>query len=92
MNRKWLLVIAMSGMALVTGAWLLQRLRLRGRVLERVVPPVEVDALVRPEPVHDLELLREHRDARRRFGEREAVGEVLALHPARAEPELDTRA
>jgi carboxyl-terminal processing protease len=25
MNRKWLLVIAMSGMALVTGAWLLQR-------------------------------------------------------------------
>ncbi len=25
MNRKWLLVFAMSGMALVTGAWLLQR-------------------------------------------------------------------
>src|SRR5499426_3697630 len=25
MNRKWLLVLAMSGLALVTGAWLLQR-------------------------------------------------------------------
>jgi carboxyl-terminal processing protease len=25
MNRKWLVVLAMSGMALVTGAWLLQR-------------------------------------------------------------------
>src|SRR5436305_713871 len=67
---------------------LLQGLGLRGRVLERVVLAEEVDAVLLPEPVHDLELLREHRDARRRVGEREAVRTVLALHPACAEPEL----
>ena len=43
----------------------------------------------RPEPVHDLELLGEHREPLARLREREAVGAVLALHPAGAEPELD---
>ena len=43
----------------------------------------------RPEPVDDLELLGEAREPLARLGEREAVGAVLALHPAGAEPELD---
>ena len=71
---------------------LLHRLRLRRRVFERVVPAVEVDALLRPEPVDDLDLLGEHLDPRPRLREREAVRAVLALHPAGAEPELDPAA
>ena len=71
---------------------LLHRLRLRGRVLERVVRPAEVDAVLGPEPVHDLELLREHLQADGRLRERKAVGAVLALHPAGAEAELDPAA
>src|SRR5262249_43945825 len=68
---------------------LLNRLRLRGRVLERVVPAAEVDPLLGPEPVHDLDLLGAHLDAYPRLGEREAVRAVLALVPAGAHPELD---
>src|SRR4051812_9924607 len=71
---------------------LLQRLRLRGRVLERVVLAAEVDAILRPEAVHDLELLREHREPCLRLGKREAIRTVLALHPAGAETELDAAA
>ena len=52
----------------------------------------EVDALLGPEPVHDLELLGEHREPRGGLREREAVRAVLALHPAGAEAELDPAA
>src|SRR5215470_4315369 len=45
-------------------SWPLDGPRLRGRVLERVVPALEVDALLGPEPVDDLDLLREHLDPR----------------------------
>ena len=71
---------------------LLQRLRLRRRILEDVVVAAEVDARLRPEPVHELELLGEHGEADARLREREAVGAVLALHPAGAEAELDPSA
>ena len=70
----------------------LHRLRQAGRVLEHVVAAVEVDVLLRPEPVHDLELLGEHLHADAGLREREAEGAVLALHPAGAEPELDPAA
>ena len=70
----------------------LHGLRQPGRVLERVVPAVEVDVRLRPEPVHDLELLGEHLHAHGRLREREAEGAVLPLHPAGAEPELDPAA
>jgi hypothetical protein len=71
---------------------LLNRFWLRGRILEPVVRASEVDSLFAPQPVHDLELLGKHRDARRGFGERKAVRAVLTLHPACSEPELDAAA
>jgi hypothetical protein len=71
---------------------LLQRLRLGRRVLERVVRSAEVDVLLGPEPVHDLELFGEHLQADGRLRKWEAVGTVLALHPAGADAELDPAA
>ena len=68
---------------------LLDGLRLGGRVVERVVAASEVDAVFRPEAVHDLELLGEHLEPHARLREREPVRAVLALHPAGADPELD---
>jgi hypothetical protein len=48
--------------------------------------------LLCPQPVHDLELLGEHREPRGGLRERETVGAVLALHPTGAEAELDAAA
>ena len=71
---------------------LLHRLGQAGSVVEDVVAAAEVDAVLRPEPVHDLQLLREHLDAHARLREREAERAVLPFHPAGAEPELDAAA
>ena len=67
----------------------------RGRalqLLERVVLAREGERVLRPLPVDDLELLGEELEARRHVVEREAVGAMLALVPAGAEPELDAAA
>ena len=52
----------------------------------------KVDPLLGPQPVHDLELLREHLHAHARLRERESERAVLALHPAGADAELDAPA
>ena len=66
---------------------LLHRLRERGAALERVVPAREVEAVLGPLAVHDLELLGEQLHPHARLGEREAERAVLGLHPAAADAE-----
>jgi hypothetical protein len=56
------------------------------------VTPVEVEAVLCPLAVDDLDLLGEHLHPDAHLGEREAVGEVLSLHPATADAELDSTA
>jgi hypothetical protein len=62
------------------------------RVLQPVVLAGEVDAVLAEEFVHDLELLREAGDPLAGGREVEAVGLVLALHPAGAHAEHDASA
>jgi hypothetical protein len=63
----------------------LQRLRERAAVLERVVTAGEVERVLGPLPVDDLELLREQLEPRVVRGELEPVRTVLELVPARPE-------
>ena len=53
---------------------------------------LEVEGLLRPLSVHDLELLGEELQPRGLVGEREPVHRMLGLVPAGAEPELDPAA
>src|SRR5205823_1863431 len=71
---------------------LLYGLRKRGGVGARVMLPRERVGLTRrrvPKPGHDLELLLEHLEARTCGRERDRVRRVLAVVPARAQPQLD---
>src|SRR6185437_689677 len=74
---------------------LLHRLGQRRAVLHLVVPPVEVEGLADrrvPESGEDGELLLQALEALTEGREREGVGGVLGVVPARAEAELDPSA
>jgi hypothetical protein len=66
---------------------LLQRLRLAGGVLQRVVLAAEAGALLGEQPLDHLDGFAEPPRATAGRVERDAVGAMLALHPAGAEPE-----
>ena len=74
------------------GCGCLERLRLGVERVDPVVLAGERERPLGPLAVHDLELLGEHPHALAERREREAVGGVLALVPARAEAELDAPA
>ncbi len=59
------------------------------RVLEPVALPGVVDVVLAKQPMDDLELLPEVCDPLPGGAEGEAVGRVLALHPAGSHPERD---
>jgi hypothetical protein len=71
----------------------LDRLGQRGRVDEPVVAAVVGERLLgRPEPLDDLDLLLEAAEPLPRRRERDAVGGVLGVEPARADAQLDPAA
>src|SRR6185437_9081275 len=74
---------------------LLHRLGKRRRLGERVVLALEREPLSdrrRPQPGDDGQLLLEPLEPIAERAERDAVGHVLAVEPAGAEPELDPAA